>query len=89
MRAENVEWAKKRLEGEGYVVLRAKSYRQAEERRRVAQARVFWAEDVAETARIWARDCLAEERRLRDRCTHLYGLAARYGATDEELRGPA
>lgn len=81
------EQAKKLLEASGYVVLRAKSYRQAEERRRIAQMSVYWAERDSEHARTWARDCLAEERRLADRCTYLYGLAARHGASDEELLG--
>ncbi len=82
-----VDDAKRLLEAQGFVVLRAKSYRQAEERRRIAENRVYWEEAAAEHARTWARDCLAEERHLADRCTHLYGLAARHGATDEELRG--
>jgi hypothetical protein len=33
----------------------------------------------------WQRRARDAERRLRDRCVELYGLAARHGATDEEL----
>lgn len=35
----------------------------------------------------WAKDAFDEQRRLGDRCTQLYVLAARLGATDEQLRG--
>jgi hypothetical protein len=83
----SIEQAKKLLEADGYVVLRAKSYRQAEERRRIAENRAYWEERAAEHARIWARECREYERRVGERCTYLYGLAARHGATDEELRG--
>lgn len=37
----------------------------------------------------WARDCLAEQRRLADRCTFLYGAARAAGCTESELRGHA
>lgn len=84
-----IEEAKKVLADAGFVVLREKSYRQAQERQRVAEALKRAAEERAEDARAWAVDCLNEERRLYHRCTYLYGLAARHGATDEELRGYA
>lgn len=74
MTAEAVERAKATLESLGYVVLREKSYRQAQERQRVAEALRAAEEDAAESARAWARDCLAQERRMRDRITHLYGV---------------
>lgn len=76
------------LEERGYVVLKAKSYRQSQERQRVAEALRRNEEQHNEHTRAWANRCLDEERRLSARCTYLYGLAARHGATDEELRGP-
>ena len=82
-----VEQAKALLESNGFVVLRAKSYRQAQERQRVAEALREYAEQEAEQTRRWALDCLGEERRLRDRCTFLYGAATRRGATADELAG--
>lgn len=80
--------ARQLLEANGYVVLREKSYRAAQERQRVAQVRQQCAEEDAEHARAWARDCLKEERRLRDRCTFLYGAARAAGCTENDLRGP-
>lgn len=77
------------LEAEGFVVLRAKSYRQAQMRQDRAQMRAFWAHRDRERSEEWARDCLAQERRLSDRCTYLYGLAAAKGATVDELSGVA
>lgn len=79
--------AKALLEAEGYVVLRAKSYRQAQERQRVAECLRESAERDAASARDWARNCLAEERYMRDRLTFVYGVARAYGATVEELGG--
>lgn len=83
-----IDRAKATLEGAGFVVLREKSYRQAQERQRVADALRAAAEDDAEHARAWARDCLTEERRLRERLTLVYGVARAYGAGIAELRGP-
>lgn len=83
-----IEEAKSLLKAEGYVVLKEKSYRQAQERQRVAEALRAAEERATEHAREWARDCLAEERRLADRLTFLYGKAIEHGATMEELAGP-
>jgi hypothetical protein len=83
----DVQQARALLEAEGYVVLRAKSYRQAEERRRVAENRARWADESAEHAREWAREAWREHRRLADRCTFLYGAAIQHGATQEGLGG--
>lgn len=74
------------LEG-SWVVMRPKSHRALLERVRRAENSVQWAEHGAESARAWARDCLQQERELRDRCTYLYGAARAYGATVEELGG--
>lgn len=84
----SVDNARRLLEASGFVVLREKSYRQAQERQRVAEALRASAEQEAGHARQWARDCLTEERRLRDRITHVYGIAQAHGATVEELRQP-
>lgn len=81
--------AKALLEAEGYVVLKAKSYRQAQQRHAIHEREVYWAERAANHAREWARDCLGQERRSAERCTYLYVLAASHGATEAELRGPS
>lgn len=71
----------------GYVAIKEKSYRQAQERQRVAEALRRSEAEAAGHARSWAHEAFEEQRRLADRCTYLYGLAARHGATDEELSG--
>jgi hypothetical protein len=76
------------LEAAGFVVLKEKSYRQAQERQRRAECYRDAEIRAAESAREWARDCLKEERRLAERCTFLYGVARSHGATEDELRGP-
>jgi hypothetical protein len=75
------------LEAEGYVVLRAKSYHQAQERQRVAEALRRSAEEQVEATREWAAQAFAEQRRLAERCTFLYGAARARGASDAYLRG--
>lgn len=70
------------------VVLKAASYRRMAERHRAREVELVCAKEDRDRAWKWARDCLAQERELTRRCVHLYGLAARYGATDEELAGP-
>lgn len=77
------------LEAEGFVVLRAKSYRQAQERQRVAEALRRAAEDRVESVHDWAMQAFAEQRRLSDRLTFVYGVARAHGATEEELSGSA
>lgn len=76
------------LEHHGYVVLREKPYRQAQERQRVAEALRKSEEQAAEHARAWALNCLAVERKLSDRCTFLYGAARAAGCSHADLRGP-
>lgn len=85
--SDDVERMKRDLAALGYVVLKEKSYRAAQERQRRAEAHMLHADDDAECARRWARDCLAEERRMRDRLTFVYGVAKAHGATTEELHG--
>ena len=77
------------LEAEGYVVLRAKSYRQAQERQRVAEALRKAAEERVESTQRWAEQAFAEQRRLSERCTFLYGAARARGASDSYLRDGA
>ena len=71
----------------GYVAIREKSYRAAQERQRLAQARADWELNRREGAEKWARDCCDEERRIRERLTFVYGVARAHGATVEVLRG--
>ncbi len=82
---DGVREARALLESQGFVVLREKSYRQAQERQRVADCMARMEAESAEHAREWARAILDGERILRDRCTYLYGLAASLGASDNEL----
>jgi formate dehydrogenase maturation protein FdhE len=81
--------AKELLEAAGYVVLKEKSYRQAQERQRIAEVRATCAEEYTDRIERWARENLVEERRLRDRLTFVYGIAQAHGATTEELSGDA
>ena len=55
-------------------------------RARDAEHRIKFAEEHAEHTRRWALEAFAEQRRLGDRCTFLYGKAIEHGATHEELR---
>lgn len=84
---EEIAAAKELLAAAGYVVLREKSYRQAQERQRIAESRRESAEDRVKSVETWARGCHAEERRLARRLTFVYGIAQAHGATAEELRG--
>ena len=76
------------LEAEGYVVVKAKSYRAAQERQRIAEARMRDALDRVESIDAWAQSVCVEERRVRERLTFVYGVARAHGATVEELSGP-
>jgi hypothetical protein len=82
-----IESALKTVREAGYVALREKSYRQAQERQRVAEALRRMEQENAEGNRQWALNCLTEERRLRDRVTFVYGVARAHGATVEDLSG--
>lgn len=76
------------LEARGFTVLKTKSYIAAQRRQGIAEAEAMWAKEDVESSRLWARNCLEKERQLTARCTYLYGLASRHGATDDELRSP-
>lgn len=83
-----IDAAKSLLEGNGFVVLREKSYRQAQERQRIAEALRSAAEEWRMSTQRWAEVTLHNEiRELMARCTFLYGEARARGATVEELRG--
>lgn len=72
----------------GYVAIREKSHRQAQERQRVAEALRAAAVDDRESAMAWGRQLATEERRVRDRLVFVYGVARAHGATVTELDGP-
>lgn len=75
------------IKAAGYVLIKAESYRRAQERQRIAEALKKAAEQDAERTRAWAVGCHNEERRLANRLTFVYGVAKAHGATDDELRG--
>jgi hypothetical protein len=80
--------AKVYLAANGYVVHKAKSWRQLIERVRVAEALRHSAEEYRESTQRWAQTSLHNDiRDLLARCTFLYGMARAKGATVEELRG--
>lgn len=85
--SEDLDAALALVKSAGYVVLKEKSYRQAQERQRVAEALKDAAERDAERTAAWAREVCAEERRIRDRLTFVYGVAKAHGATDADLSG--
>lgn len=83
---DDIREAKELLQAEGYVVLRAKSYYQAQERQRVAEALRAMAEEMRASQDRWMReDVFPEKRRLHERLTFVYGVARAHGATIEEL----
>jgi hypothetical protein len=73
----------------GYVTVRAKSYRQAQERQRVAEARLACELEQRESTERWAGRAFDEQRRLADRLTFVYGEARARGASADDLAGPA
>lgn len=84
-----VQEAKVLLEASGYVVVKEKSYRQAQERQRIARVREEYAEKHEADLRAWMeRDVFPWERHLVQRVDHLARLATRLGAKDEDWAGP-
>jgi hypothetical protein len=55
-------------------------------RARDAERQLGFEQEHNENTRQWALQAFADQRRISDRCTYLYGLAVKHGATDEELR---
>lgn len=82
----DIEHALETVRAAGYVAIKATSYRNAQERQRIAQVQRQCAEEDAERARNWARDCLERERETRDRVTEIWTLAQAHGATIDDLR---
>jgi hypothetical protein len=83
-----IESAKDLLAQYDYVVLKAKSYRAAQQRQAIARAEAKFERAEAESTERWARTTLHNELRdLQARCTFLYGAAMAHGATAEELAG--
>jgi hypothetical protein len=80
-----IEAARALCEEHGYVVVKAKSYRAAQERQRIAEARMRDAMDRVEHIDDWAQGLAREGNRLRERVTFVYGVARAHGATVEEL----
>ena len=84
----DINAAKTLLAQHGYVVLKTKSYRQAQERQHIAEAERAYADRMRHDTEQWARTTLHNEiRELQARCTFLYGAARAAGLTVEELRG--
>ena len=55
-------------------------------RARDAERQLDFEKEHNERTHQWALNAFDHERKLSDRCTYLYGLAAKHGATDDELR---
>jgi hypothetical protein len=77
--------AKRLLESAGYVVIKGTSHRRAQERQRIAEARMEDAFSRVASVEAWAQSLCAEERRLRDRLVFVYGVARAHGASVAEL----
>lgn len=83
-----VQVAQNLLESEGFVVLRAKSYQDAQRRHAIAKHEAQWCRDELARTQRWAeQDLGAEIRDLRARVTFLYGAAFAAGCTREQLAG--
>lgn len=85
---DSIDAAKALLAANGFVVHRAKSWRQLIERVRVAEAIERVAEEYRQSTQEWAQTTLHNTiRDLYARCTFLYGMARAKGASVEELAG--
>lgn len=82
----DLDAAKELLTAAGYTVVKTKSYLAAQERQRRAKCMEEYADERRESAERWARNCLDEERRIRERLTFVYGVARAHGATVDDLR---
>jgi hypothetical protein len=88
VREEYVKRVKAELAAMGYVVLKEKSYRAAQERQRIARIMQEDAEQRVADLDRWARvDLIPAERHMRSRLNFVYGIAVAHGATPEELAG--
>lgn len=83
-----IDAAKLFLKLNDYVVLKAKSHRQALRRQAIAESNAKSDRENAEHTQRWAETTLHNEiRDLMARCTFLYGAAIAHGATPGELEG--
>ena len=86
LEARYIAEAKELLALHGFVVVKAKSYRQAEQRQAIAQFAAQYADEQRRSTELWAQTTLHNEiRELMARCTFLYGAAMAHGATADEL----
>jgi len=67
------------------VIITAKTYENLHQRILNLEMQLHHAERDRESTMAWARNACAEERRLADRLTFVYGVARAHGATVEEL----
>lgn len=63
----------------GYKVVRERTYSALLERVHLAERRTEWNQELRESSDRWARDCLAEERRLERRLNEVCYAAAALG----------
>lgn len=82
-----IEESKAALVREGYVVVKAQTYRRVQERARIAEAQRDWEIEAARHARQWAEQAFREQTRLSDRLSFVYGEARAAGCTVEQLQG--
>jgi hypothetical protein len=84
----NIKVAREFLEAHGYVVLREKSYRAAQQRQAIAEAIKHVEIQQRQSTDRWAQQELVPQLlHLSKRCSFLYGAARAAGCTDEELQG--
>ncbi len=82
--------AAKLLRQNGFTVIRARSYRAAQKRQWIAEARMDDAIEQRDHQRAWMEsEVFPRERLLSDRVNFLYGAARAHGATVDELAQPA
>lgn len=80
--------ARNYLESYGYVVIREKSYRAAQQRQAIAEAIKNVEIQQRQSTDRWAQQELVPQiLRLSERCSFLYGAARAAGCTDTELQG--
>lgn len=74
------------LEGAGFTVHTRRAEEETLKRIWSAESRLDWETQRREHAEEWARESLNLERRLRDRLTVVWGVAAKHGATLDEIQ---
>lgn len=79
--------AKNALEAAGYVVVKARTYRNLQERERLLKSELDWERRNTAAAESWAQRAHDEQIRLADRLTFVYGEARAAGCSIEQLAG--